>query len=336
MKLHQLRNVTAIARHGSLRAAARALGLAQPALTRSVHELEHELGAALFERKKRGVSLTPVGEAFVRRANAILADVQRAREEAEQISGGVAGSLVAGLSIAAHLTLLPRSLQRFRSRYPGVRLRLIEGFFPTLESGLLDGNIDFYMGPRPEASVPEGLVTEKLFDNMRAIVCRSEHPLAKTAKKKAVPISLADLSDAEWVTTSITHLADDELGVLFKKHRLPPPRLVAQTQSALSLIMALLYSDMLAMVPIQFTEFVLAAQALTSIRVKESLPAPAMVLIRRSGLPLTPAAEYFVELLRKPRPDRTLENGDIGDAGLSIHAAPRETGAVQREPKHAP
>jgi LysR family transcriptional regulator, regulator of abg operon len=300
MKLHQLRNVGAIAKHGSLRAAARALGLAQPTLTRSIHELEHELGAPLFERKKRGVSVTPVGEAFVRRANVILADVQRAREEAEQISGGVRGSLVAGLSIAAHLALLPRSLQRFRNRYPDVRLRIIEGFFPTLESGLLDGSIDFYMGPRPEASVPEGLVIEKLFDNTRAIVCRSGHPLAKTAKK-GVPISLADLTEVEWVTTSITHLADDELGVLFNKQRLPPPRLVAQTQSALSLIMMLLYSDMLAMVPVQFTEFVLAAQAVTSIPVKESLPAPAMVLIRRSGLPLTPAAEYFGELLRTPR-----------------------------------
>jgi len=118
-----------------------------------------------------------------------------------------------------------------------------------------------------------------------------------------VPVSLADLAGAEWVTTSITHLADDELGALFKQHGLPPPRLVAQTQSALSLIMTLLYSDMLAMVPVQFTEFALAKAAVTPIPVRESLPAPPMVLIRRTGLSLTPAAEYFVELLRRhPRP----------------------------------
>jgi LysR family transcriptional regulator of abg operon len=297
MKLNQLRNVAAIAKQGSLRGAARALGLAQPALTRSVRELEHELGAPLFERARRGMTLTPVGEAFVRRANAILTDVRRAQEEVEQISGGIGGSLVAGLSIAAHIALLPKSLQRFRKRYPDVRLRILEGFFPTLESGLKDGSIDFYMGPRPATAIPEGLLVEKLFDNTRLIICRSGHPLTRRATPGA-PASLADLTGAEWVTTSITHLADDELGAFFKKHRLPPPRLVAQTQSALSLIMLLLYSDMLAMLPIQFTQFALVKNAMSSIPVRESLPAPSMVLIRRAGLSLTPAAEYLVELLR--------------------------------------
>jgi len=297
VKLNQLRDVAAIAKQGSLRGAARALGLAQPALTRSVRELEHELGAPLFERARRGMTLTPVGEAFVRRANAILTDVQRAQEEVEQISGGIGGSLVAGLSIAAHIALLPRSLQRFRKRYPDVRLRILEGFFPTLESGLKDGSIDFYMGPRPATPIPEGLLMEKLFDNTRLIICRSGHPLARRATPGA-PASLEDLTGAEWVTTSITHLADDELGAFFKKHRLPPPRLVAQTQSALSLIMLLLYSDMLAMLPIQFTQFALVKNAMTSIPVRESLPAPSMVLIRRAGLSLTPAAEYLVDLLR--------------------------------------
>ena len=304
MKLNQLRNVGAIAEHGSLRGAARALGLAQPALTRSVQELEHELGTPLFERRKRGMTLTRAGEAFVRRANAILSDVRRAREEVEQISGSIQGTLVAGLSIAAHIALLPRSLPRFRRRYPAVRLRLIEGFFPTLETGLKDGSIDFYMGPRPEGIVPEGLIVETLFSNDRSIVCRSDHPLTRMRKAKA-PISLADLASAEWVTTSITHIADDELGELFAKNGLPPPKLVAQTQSALSLIMTLVYSDMLAMVPLQFTDFALAKGALISVAVKESLPAPTMVLIRRSGLSLTPAADYFVDLLRpspvKPR-----------------------------------
>jgi DNA-binding transcriptional LysR family regulator len=297
VKLNQLRDVAAIAKQGSLRGAARALGLAQPALTRSVRELEHELGAPLFERARRGMTLTPVGEAFVRRANAILTDVRRAQEEVEQISGGVGGSLVAGLSIAAHIALLPKSLQRFRKRYPDVRLRILEGFFPTLESGLKDGSIDFYMGPRPATAIPEGLLVEKLFDNTRLIICRSGHPLARRATPGA-PASLADLTGAEWVTTSITHLADDDLGAFFKKHRLPPPKLVAQTQSALSLIMLLLYSDMLAMLPIQFTQFALVKNAMTSIPVRESLPAPSMVLIRRAGLSLTPAAEYLVELLR--------------------------------------
>ena len=178
MKLNQLRDVAAVAEQGSIRAAARSLGLAQPALTRSIHELEHELGVPLFERRARGVSPTPVGEVFIRRANAILGDVRRAREEVDQIQGGVGGSLVAGLSIAAHVALLPQSLRRFRRRYPDVRLRVIEGFFPTLEAGLKDGSVDFYVGPRPDQAPSPELSQEILFENLRIILARKDHPLA--------------------------------------------------------------------------------------------------------------------------------------------------------------
>jgi LysR family transcriptional regulator, regulator of abg operon len=235
MKLNQLRNVR---ERGSLRGAARALGLAQPALTRSVNELEHELGVPLFERRRRGMTLTPAGEAFVRRANAILDDVRRAREEAQQMAGSTQGTLVVGLSFAAHVAFLPHSLRRFRKRYPDMFLRFIEGFFPTLEGGLKDGSVDFYAGPRPEGAIPEGLIVERLFNHDLSIVCRSGHPLAQLLRSKTA-VSLADLAGSEWVTAGITHLADDELGAIFEKNNLPPRKIVVQTRSALSLLMTL-------------------------------------------------------------------------------------------------
>ena len=83
MKLHHFRDAVAIAEHGSLRAAARHLGIAQPTLTRGLSELERELGAPLFERRSKGMLATPLGEAFVRRATAILNDVRRTRDEFE-------------------------------------------------------------------------------------------------------------------------------------------------------------------------------------------------------------------------------------------------------------
>jgi LysR family transcriptional regulator, regulator of abg operon len=292
MKLNQLRDVVAIAERGSLRAAARHLHLAQPALTRSVHELERELGVPLFERRARGMVLTPTGEAFVRRANAILSEVRRARDEVEQLRGGSAGSVIAALSIVPHLAMLPRAFQAFRDRYPGVQLRIIEGVYPTVEAGLKDGSIDFYIGPRPERPPAPELIQEKLFDNTRTILARRGHPLAKAR-------SLRELADAEWATTSVTHKAEEELGELFARHGLPPPRLALQSQSALTLIVCLAYSDLLAMVPVQWTDFALTAQALTPIAVKETLPAPPIVLVRRAGLSLTPAAEHFVDLVRR-------------------------------------
>src|SRR5262245_4302977 len=175
MKFSQMRDVVAIAERGSLRAAARHLRLAQPALTRSVHELERELGVPLFERRARGMALTPAGEAFVRRANAILSEVRRAHDEVQQLQGSSGGSVVAALSIVPHLAMLPQAFPAFRARYPGVQLRIIEGVYPTVEAGLKDGSIDFYIGPQPERPPAPDLIQEKLFDNTRTILARAGH-----------------------------------------------------------------------------------------------------------------------------------------------------------------
>lgn len=291
MKLNQFRNIAAIAEQGSLRAAARHLGLAQAALTRSVHELEHEVGAPLFERRARGMVLTPIGETFVGRARAILRDVERAREEVDQLRGVGGGSVAAGMSVAAHLAMLPNALPRFHARHPDVRLHLIEGVYPTLESRLKDGSIDLYLGPAPDRDPPGDLVAEKLFDNTRVIVGRAGHRLAAAR-------SLAELIDADWVTSSITHRATAEMNAVFTSRRLPPPRLVIQTQSALSMMVAVANSDALGMLPVQFAQFALTTGTLVQIPVREILAAPAIVMIRRGGLALTPAAEWFADCCR--------------------------------------
>jgi DNA-binding transcriptional LysR family regulator len=295
MKFNQLRDVVAIARRGSLRAAARELALSQPALTRSVHELERELGAALFERRARGMRLTPTGETFVQRATAILSEVRRAQEEAAQLQGGTAGKVVAGLSSVPHVAMLPKALPLFRKRYPQVELHLIDGQFPALEAKLRDGSVDFYVGPQHAQTLSSELIGEKLFDNTRVIVGRIGHPLKNTR-------SVRDLASAEWATTSITLNALEELGEIFEQRGLPPPRLVLQSQSSLSLMVALNSSDLLAMVPVQWMEFPPFAGNLSIIRVKETFPAPPIVAIRRRELPLTPAAEHLLDLLRRNVP----------------------------------
>jgi LysR family transcriptional regulator, regulator of abg operon len=299
MKFNQLRDVVAIAERGSLRAAARHLRAAQPALTRSVQELERELGAPLFERRARGMILTPMGDVFVRRANAVLREVQRARDEVGQLQGGTGGRVVAGLSLVAHVALLPKALQPFRRRYPQVQLHLLDGGYPSHEAALKDGSVDFYVGPRPEGRPPPELVQEKLFDNTRIILGRKGHPLGHAR-------SLRDLVDAEWTTTSVTFRAEEEIGALFAQHGLPTPRLGFRSQSALTLTVLLANTDLLAMVPVQWITHAMTSGELAAINVKETLPAPAIVAVRRAGLPLTPAAEFLLDLLRRNVPRRVM------------------------------
>src|SRR5262249_6747615 len=116
--------------------------------------------------------------------------------EVEQLHGGTRGRVVAGLSLAAHVALLPSALRPFRARYPHVQLHLIEGWYPTLEAGLKDGSVDFYIGPQHERPPSPELVQELLFENTRVVLGRRGHPLARVR-------SLRDLVDAR---------VDDDVG----------------------------------------------------------------------------------------------------------------------------
>lgn len=291
MKLHHLRDLLAVYEQGSLRAAARELGMAQPAITRSIQELERELGIPLFERKARGAVPTAMGEAFIRRARSISNELVRAREEIAQLRGLAHGKLRVALSMAPHLAMLPYALRPFRQRFPNVRLDIMDAVFPTVAADMADGMIDCYIGPPPE-HLPNELIAETLFLNTRVILGRKGHPLGQAR-------SLCELAHAEWATTSITAKAEHELGPLFLQHGLPPPNLVLQAHSALTLIVSLLNSDLLTMLPVQWASFALTKDTLQAIDVAELLPAPPICIIQRAGLPLTPAAEYFCDLMRR-------------------------------------
>jgi LysR family transcriptional regulator of abg operon len=293
MKLHQIRDLLAVAEKGSLRAAARQLGLAQPSISRSIRELERELGAPLLERQARGTVLTPTGQLFARRAGAAASELRRAREEIAQLHGEAEGSVSVGLSSVPLLALVPKALGPFRQKYPRIELQLLDGAFPSVEARLKDGSVDFYIGVAPEKRPGAELRVEKLFDNTRVVLARHGHPLAGAR-------SLADLAGALWVSTSITDRADAEIGELFRQHRLPAPRMGARAQGGtLSLITLLAHSDMLAIVPRQWTEFSPTKGTLRMLDLKETIAAPPITLIRRAALPLTPAAEYLCDLLRR-------------------------------------
>jgi LysR family transcriptional regulator, regulator of abg operon len=295
MKLTQMRNMVAVAERGSLRAAARQLELAQPALTRSIGALEREMGTSLFERHARGMVLTPSGKLFYRRASAVINEVRRAHEDLEQTGGDMRGTITVGLSIMPHMGMLPAALPVFRHRYPKVLLKISEGLYPAMEAGLQDGSIDFYLGASPKGEPADGLIAEILLHNTRVVIGRKSHPLAKAK-------TLRDLARAEWATTTLDFNAGTDLNELFAKHKMQPPNIVVQANSALSVMVALSSCDLLGFLPAQWNEFPITRDTLAVINIKEKLPAPDIVLIRRPDLPLTPAADHFCDLMKRYLP----------------------------------
>ena len=100
MKLSQLRSFLSVAEHGSIRAAARALGMSQPAVTQAMRELELSVDAPLLQRGTAGVELTVYGRSLVRRASVIQREMERAVAEIEEIRDGSSGLISIAISTA--------------------------------------------------------------------------------------------------------------------------------------------------------------------------------------------------------------------------------------------
>ena len=292
MKLHHLRDLLAVVEKGSIRAAAKHLGLGQPALSRSLRDLEQELGVPLLERRARGAVLTELGEMFARRAGAAFNELSRAREEIAQHQGDVHGKINICLSSLSHLVLLPHALPSFTRRYPRVVMSVVEGAYPMVERRLVDGTMDFFVGPLSSNTIAPGLRQEKLFDNQRIVLARRGHPLQDAT-------SLADLIDSDWVTTSITNDPHTEFNELFIGIGLPPPRLAFRAESLLTMVTAMTCTDMLSISPSQYASAPLLSGLLRQVPIRELLPGPTLFLIQRAAIPLTPAAEHLADLLRR-------------------------------------
>jgi DNA-binding transcriptional LysR family regulator len=292
MKIHHLRNLVAVADATSIRGAARAQGLAQPAITRGLRDLEKELGVPLLERHGKGVSLTVYGQSFVVRARSVLQDMERGRQEIEQIKGTGTGSVSAGLSSAVFLSLVPGVYQTFRSTFPDALLSLTEGLFPALEPQLKSGSLDFYIGPRPLGELDKNYDLQLLFRNTRLVLCRQGHPLAQAS-------SLSELLGADWIMTGLSQPIEREFEEQFSVHQLPTPKSVTQMLTTLPLAALLTASDSLAFLPQQWISSSIFKNALQSIPVKEALSGPDIVLIKRRALPLTPLAERLAVLFER-------------------------------------
>jgi DNA-binding transcriptional LysR family regulator len=291
-KLHHLRDFVAIARAESVRSAARNLGLTQPALTRSLRELELEIGGVLCERHARGIVLTPLGERFLVRAQASLEELRRGMEEAGQLTGNMQGQVVVALSSVPVLTTLPTAFSEFRKACPEVRLRIIEGLFPAVEPMLRDGRLDFYVGPMPERALGAGYRIDLLFRNERVVLARKGHPLGSVRSIKA-------LLGAEWIVTGLRDRLEEEFEEQFAALGLEMPRVFIVVESMMALLALVSTTDALAFLPRQWIETPIFKDLVQAIPVRETLVAPDIVQVTRAKMPLTPAAEKFSVLLQR-------------------------------------
>jgi len=165
MELRELRHFLRVARAGSVSRAAAELRLAQPALSRQIRKLEHELGVSLFARHGRGVRLSTAGSLLLERAESIIHLVHQASEEIRDDRSPARGRITLGVPAAAGRLLIPPFVERFRKAWPQTTLHLREGVTSSLQEWLVDKRIDIailHNPPHLEALTIRPILTERM------------------------------------------------------------------------------------------------------------------------------------------------------------------------------
>ena len=290
-KINQLQAFQAVIQHGSIRAAAKALKQTQPALTRTMKELEHIMGTPLLIRGSFGVTLTDAGKAFASRSNLILEEMQRATEEIQLIQKISQGSVAFGVSPILAISLLPKIIHEFSQKQPATKITIEDAQLPVHLPRLREGKLDFVIGIQSDDVSLSEFIVEPLFTAEFGVIARQNHPYAKCT-------SFSDLLDAKW------WLTDANIG-FFKKieeqlpyFRLQQSKIAVRSDSLVCGLPLLMHSDylgILSTIRVKLSEY---ANQLCILPLQEKLPPAHFVLIYQRKIPPTQTAQKMINLIR--------------------------------------
>jgi len=290
LRLTQIRDFVTVVESGSIRGAARKLGVSQPAITKSVRSLESELHARLIQRTPQGIVPTPSGRAFFARARVAHAELRKAEEEAAQADGGGAGSVAFGVGPTAAFLIVPEAVSRFRNEFPKARIQIVEGFPQQFLPLVRDETLDFAIGARPGGKLDPALTFRPLFRHDFVVVARKAHPLRDAR-------SLAQLAGADWINFVPPGAPGGPLERAFSSAGMPAPQQAIQCDSYNSALGLLAKTDMLGIMSRRMLTDSFARDFFQEIAVAESMPSYTAGIFMRADPPLTSLAAAMAKAI---------------------------------------
>lgn len=285
--LPDLRAFVTVGRMQSFAAAARALHLSQPALSRRISHLEATLGVRLFDRTTRNVELTALGRGFLGQMQGVIEEIDRSVVGLHDVARLEAGDITVGCVFSAVHDFLPPVIRRFREQHPQVMVRVIEEGADEVLACVRNGEADFalnYTGMQDPDVEFLPLMKEPF-----VLACPVGHPLAG-----ARSVEWQELARHPYALVSQASrnrvLIDQALGGLG-----PLPRPVCEVRHVSTLIGMVEVGLAVAVVP----QLSLPRQATTVVGVELVRPriTRTIGLIQRRGRSLSPAAQAFAQML---------------------------------------
>ncbi len=270
---------------------AASINVSQPAISKTLGELERGLGLRLFERTARGVVPTAYGQCLIRHARTLLSELAQTRDELQGLASGGAGNIRVGVLATAALELLPRALAAFKAKQPGVFVLVREGIMETLLPELWLGNLDLIVGRLPQGGA-QGLGEKTLMEEGVSVVTGRHHPLVKRKR-----LRWSDLKPYPWVLPPVNTLLREPLERLFEDHALAMPANRIETLSVHVIRAYLEYTDAIAALAADVSRYY------ESLGLLAILPLELPKLVRPVGMiwnrqrPVSPSTQSLMQCL---------------------------------------
>src|SRR5215471_4110797 len=192
LKLHDLHVLMAVVQAGSMRKAATILNTGQPAISRSIGELERSLGVNLLERGPRGIEPTQYGRALLKGGTAVFDDLRQTVKDIAFLADPATGEVRIGCGLSLASSFVPAVVDRLSRRYPRIVVHVVTPESDALRD-LYERNLDLLIAPRSGAIADERLKFELLFSDSYVVIASEKSPWVRRRK-----IALADLATEPW------------------------------------------------------------------------------------------------------------------------------------------
>lgn len=246
MKLSQLRNFVAVVEAGTVRQASRNLHLSQSSISKSLQQLEDELGGEMLHRDSRGVVPTAIGKAFLAHAKIIEAELRHARNDVQTVQGALTGEIRVSASPTVAMALLPRAIVAFQRSRPLVKFSISEDVYPDMLPALRSGDLDFAICLVPARPHDDTLNFVSLLKDRLVPAVRSDHPIIGTRK-----LTLANLRDLDWIIYRRSHTGLDIFEQTFASNGLALPQSTIECASFACALALVQNGDYVTLVPSQ-------------------------------------------------------------------------------------
>ena len=283
-----------VAKYENLTKAATALKTSQPAVTRTIHKLEGELGCRLFTRSKTGMKLTPEGRTFYGYVAAGCAQFFKGENDLSNLISLENGTIYISATETALHCYLFQSMEEFNSLYPNVRFKILNNSTTESVNAVKEGKVDLaFVSADLQVAKPLRMKILRKYRDILIAGMRFEE--LKAGKEE---LSLKELVSYPWISLTAETITRRFLNEYFEKNGLTfaPDMELATTDMILP---AVRHNLGMGFIPAEFADAELESGQVFEIKVKEKLPERNIVLIYDMEYPQSIAAKEFQKFLKE-------------------------------------